>query len=165
MAKNFDIGQKVVYPTHGVGKIISIENQRLLGKEVKMYVIDFLKDKMVLKIPINRAKLDGLRSLTDASDLKGIYSLLQTKAQTSNHKMWSRRAQEYNDKIHSGNIIHVAEVVRDLYRDKESISSYSERSIYNTALQRLAKEISELENTGIEDITDRLISILDSKIA
>ena len=160
----FTIGERVVYPSHGVGEIINIENQKIGDIEVMVYVISFPSDKMILKVPVNRATLSGLRTLVSKSDLSKIYLTLQSKPKSGN-RMWSRRAQEYENKINSGDIIAIAEVVRDLYKNVDNDRSYSERTIYESALNRLAGELAVLEDINPTEAIDKLIEVLKEKIA
>lgn len=166
MAKkpSFKVNDKVVYPSHGVGEIIDIETQTIGGMEISVYVINFANDKMVVKVPINRAEQSGLRPLMDKSQIDTIFETLNGKPKTGN-RMWSRRAQEYETKINSGDIIAVAEVVRDLYKNVDSDRSYSERTIYESALNRLADEIAELQSTSKQEASAKLIDILKEKTA
>ena len=162
-APQFKIKDRVVYPSHGVGEITNIETQDIAGTKIQVYVISFPQDKMTLRVPVSRAAISGLRNITNRGDLEKIYSTLQTKPKVGN-KMWSRRAQEYEDKINSGNVIAIAEVVRDLYKNVDSDRSYSERTIYESALNRLASEIAILENISTGDATAKLIEILKEKM-
>lgn len=159
----FKIGESVVYASHGVGEIISIEDQNIAGTEIKVYVISFPHDKMILKVPINRSKASGLRSLITKNDMDEVLAILQTKPKVGN-KMWSRRAQEYEAKINSGNITYIAEVVRDLYRNIDGDRSYSERVIYENALNRLASELAILKKTTITEAVSFLTNILKDRI-
>ena len=160
----FKINQKVVYPSHGVGEIVDVEKQVIGGMELNVYVISFPQDKMMLRVPVSRAEATGLRALVGEDSINDIYSTLQGRARQGN-KMWSRRAQEYETKINSGNIIHIAEVVRDLYKNVDSNRSYSERTIYEQALKRLAGELAILEDIKQEDAVDKLVEILKEKSA
>jgi CarD family transcriptional regulator len=160
----FDIGDKVVYPSHGVGEIVAIETQTISSFELKVYVISFLQDKMTLRVPVNRASASGLRAISNRSDVDKIYKTLKGKPKQGN-RMWSRRAQEYETKINSGDLIAVAEVVRDLYKNVDSDRSYSERTIYESALNRLAAELALLENIKTNDAVDKLIDFLKQKVA
>lgn len=166
MSKNlaFKIGEKVVYPSHGVGEIINVETQAIGGIELQVYAISFPQDKMVLRVPVTRAAASGLRPLADRCDLSKIYDTLQSKPRQGN-RMWSRRAQEYEGKINSGDIVAVAEVVRDLYKNVDSDRSYSERTIYESAVNRLAGELALLEDINQEDAITKLIDVLKEKIA
>jgi CarD family transcriptional regulator len=160
--QNFDIGDQVVYPAHGVGEIVNIEDQVIADRSIRVYVISFLQEKMMLRVPINRAKSIGLRPLVAKESIKTIYKALKDSAKQGN-KMWSRRAQEYEGKINSGDVIAIAEVVRDLYKNVDSERSYSERTIYESALSRLSKEIAILENVGYTEAKEKLIELLKEK--
>jgi CarD family transcriptional regulator len=160
----FKVGDKVVYPSHGVGEIIELETQLIAGSEIKLYVISFAQEKMVLRVPITRAESAGLRNLIGQDTVTKIYSVLKGKAKIGN-KMWSRRAQEYETKINSGDVLSIAEVVRDLYKNIDTDRSYSERNIYEIALSRLAKELAILENTAQDIAIEKLIELLRDKVA
>lgn len=160
----FEIGSRVVYPSHGVGEVVDIKQQDIAGHQIEVYVIDFPQDKMTLKVPVKRASASGLRTLANKSDVTKIYSTLQSKPKQGN-RMWSRRAQEYENKINSGDIIALTEVVRDLYKNVESDRSYSERTIYELALLRLANELAVLEGTTNETATQKLVDLLKEKLA
>lgn len=162
--QKFQVGDKVVYPSHGVGEIINIDSQRFVGKELKFYVISFPTDKMILKIPISKKNISGLRLVSYKTNVSEIYNILRSQPQPGN-RMWSRRAQEYESKINSGNIAAVAEVVRDLYKNVEADRSYSERTIYESALIRLAGELAILESLKCEEIIEKLVGILKEKNA
>ena len=144
----FKVGERVVYPSHGVGEIIQIESQAIGEIKLEVYVISFPHDKMTLRVPVSRATASGLRTLATKSDVNNVYNILNDKPKRGN-KMWSRRAQEYETKINSGQIEAIAEVVRDLYKNVDNDRSYSERTIYESALNRLATEIAVLENIAI----------------
>lgn len=132
----------VVYPAHGVGKIISIEKQEVAGVELELFVISFEKDKMTLRVPTNKATEVGMRSLSSPDVVAHALNTLKGKARVKK-AMWSRRAQEYEQKINSGDLIAIAEVVRDLHRaDDQREQSYSERQLYEAALERLTREVA-----------------------
>lgn len=142
---NFRKGEYVVYPAHGVGMIEGVETAVISGMEVKLYAITFEKDRMRLKIPVKKAQTSGLRRLSSTSRLKDAIKTLKGRARIR-RTMWSRRAQEYETKINSGDPIAIAEVLRDLKRSNDdSEQSYSERQIYQSALERLAREIAAVE--------------------
>lgn len=159
----FKIGQRIVYPAHGVGKITNIENHTIAGTEIKVYVISFPQDKMTLKVPVSRATVVGLRAVASKKDLDLIYSTLQGKPKQGN-RMWSRRAQEYEGKINSGNIVAVAEVLRDLHKNVDNDRSYSERTLYEAALNRLAGELAILENIDSAEAINKLVEVLREKL-
>ena len=132
----------VVYPAHGVGQIISIEEQEIAGLKLELFVISFEKDKMTLRVPTNKAAEVGMRTLSSPDVVTKAMSTLKGKARVKK-AMWSRRAQEYEQKINSGDLIAIAEVVRDLHRaDDQREQSYSERQLYEAALERLTREVA-----------------------
>ncbi len=132
----------VVYPAHGVGRIISIEEQEVAGFKLELFVISFEKDKMTLRVPTHKATEVGMRSLSSPDVVAHAMKTLRGKAKIKK-AMWSRRAQEYEQKINSGDLIAIAEVVRDLHRaDDQREQSYSERQLYEAALERLTREIA-----------------------
>lgn len=162
--KEFKVGEKVVYPSHGVGEVISIENQEISGFALQVYVISFENDKMTLRVPVSRASSTGLRSVVKQNDVQKIYDTLRSRPKQGN-RMWSRRAQEYENKINSGDLISISEVVRDLFRNVDSDRSYSERTIYESALYRLASEIAVLEDIDKETAVMKLVEVLKEKLA
>ena len=132
----------VVYPAHGVGQIVSIEEQEIAGLSLELFVVSFEKDKMTLRVPTNKATEVGMRSLSSPDVVSKAMSTLKGKAKVKK-AMWSRRAQEYEQKINSGDLIAIAEVVRDLHRsDEQREQSYSERQLYEAALERLTREVA-----------------------
>jgi len=161
----FGVGSYVVYPTHGVGRITDLESQEIAGHQLKLYVIAFEKDKMVLRVPLSRAKATGLRSLSSKTELEGAVQTLKQKAKIAKG-MWSKRAQEYESKINSGNITFLAEVVRDLHRNVDHPErSYSERVIYENAFGRLVKEFAVVEALDAEKAAEKIIKVLTKKAA
>ena len=131
----------VVYPAHGVGQIVSIEEQEIAGITLELFVISFEKDKMTLRVPTNKATEIGMRSLSSPDVVSKAMTTLKGKAKVK-RAMWSRRAQEYEQQINSGDLIAIAEVVRDLHRaDDQREQSYSERQLYEAALERLTREV------------------------
>ena len=156
----FNSGDFVVYPAHGVGKVSDISKQKIAGSELELIVVNFAKDKMTLRIPMAKVESVGLRKISEASTMNDALNILKGKAKVKK-VMWSRRAQEYENKINSGNPVAVAEVVRDLYRSENlAEQSYSERQIYEQALDRLASEVAVCDNTSTEEATKKLLSIL-----
>ncbi len=141
----------VVYPAHGVGQIVSIEKQEVAGLELELFVINFVKDKMTLRVPTNKAADVGMRSLSSPDVVEKAMTTLKGKARVK-RAMWSRRAQEYEAKINSGDLIAIAEVVRDLHRnDEQREQSYSERQLYEAALDRLTRELAAVNKDMDED--------------
>ena len=156
----FNSGEYVVYPTQGVGKVTNITKQTIAGHELELLVVNFDKDKMTLRVPM--AKLDqvGIRKISDETTMKEALATLKGKPRVKKI-MWSRRAQEYENKINSGNPIAIAEVVRDLYRkDNLAEQSYSERQIYEQALGRLANEYAVCHSISADEATKQLIEVL-----
>lgn len=132
----------VVYPAHGVGRIINIEEQEIAGATLELYVIDFEKDKMTLRVPTAKSESVGMRKLSDTAAVEQAMKTLKGRARVK-RTMWSRRAQEYEAKINSGDLVLIAEVVRDLFRsDRQPEQSYSERQLYEAALARMAREVA-----------------------
>jgi len=161
----YKVGHHVVYPTHGVGKIMAEETQMIGDVELRMLVISFEKDKMTLRVPVARATAAGLRPVSSLDQIKKVFVTLKSRARTS-RGMWSRRAQEYEAKINSGNIFSIAEVVRDLHQNvDQSERSYSERMIYESALARLVGELAASESTDHKAATDKLMKLLRGKVA
>ncbi len=139
---DFRPNEYVVYPAHGVGQIVSIERQEIAGISLELFVINFEKDKMTLRVPTHKATEIGMRSLSSPDVVDRALATLKGKARVKK-AMWSRRAQEYEQKINSGDLIAIAEVVRDLHRtDEQREQSYSERQLYEAALERLTREVA-----------------------
>jgi len=159
--ESFSEGDYVVYPTHGVGKVESIELQRIAGHELELFVITFDRDRMTLRVPVPKAKKSGLRKLSSPVIMDTALSTLRGRAKVK-RAMWSRRAQEYEAKINSGDPISIAEVVRDLHRNaNQPDQSYSERQIYEAALERLASELAAVESIEPLMATQKLEKLLD----
>lgn len=157
---SFNPGDYVVYPAHGVGKVADINKQKVAGTELELIVVNFAKDKMTLRIPMSKAETTGLRQISAADTMNDALGVLKGKAKVKK-VMWSRRAQEYENKINSGSPVAIAEVVRDLHRSENlAEQSYSERQIYEQALDRLANEYAVCENLTSADATKKLLEIL-----
>jgi CarD family transcriptional regulator len=145
----FRTGEFIIYPAHGLGKIVSIEEQEIAGFKLELFVVSFQKEKMTLRVPVAKVAQVGMRKLSEPAMILRALDVLTGRARIK-RTMWSRRAQEYEAKINSGDIIAVAEVVRDLYRSEaQPEQSYSERQLYEQALDRLMSEVS-----AVDDITD-----------
>jgi CarD family transcriptional regulator len=141
----FKTNEFIVYPAHGVGQIQAIEEQEVAGATLELFVINFAKDKMTLRVPTAKIAAVGMRKLADATMVKRALDTLKGRARIK-RTMWSRRAQEYEAKINSGDIVAIAEVVRDLFRsDAQPEQSYSERQLYEAALDRLSREIAAVQ--------------------
>ena len=155
----------VVYPAHGVGKIVSIEEQEVAGMKLELFVISFDKDKMTLRVPTAKASSVGMRSLSSPDLVDEALKTLKGKAKVK-RAMWSRRAQEYEQKINSGDLISIAEVVRDLHRaEDQPEQSYSERQLYEAALERLTREVAAVESLDEAKAAARVDSALMKKAA
>ena len=147
--QGYKTGESVVYPAHGVGTIIAIEEQEVAGFKLELFVILFEKDKMTLRVPTHKATDIGMRSLSSPDLVTKALDTLKGKARVK-RAMWSRRAQEYEQKINSGDLMAIAEVVRDLHRtDDQREQSYSERQLYEAALERLTREVAAV--AGVDE--------------
>lgn len=162
---DFHPDEFVVYPSHGVGKIVSIEEQEIAGTHMELFVIAFEQDKMTLRVPTAKAESVGMRGLSSPDVVSKALDTLKGRARVK-RAMWSRRAQEYEQKINSGDLISIAEVVRDLHRnDDQREQSYSERQLYEAALERLTREVAAVD--GIDEVKaqQRVGDVLISRAA
>jgi CarD family transcriptional regulator len=156
----FKIGEQVVYPAHGVGRITAIEEQEIAGSKLELYIVDFEREKLRLKVPTNRAEQKGMRRLADRGLIEHAMKVIRGRARIK-RTMWSRRAQEYDAKINSGDLIAVAEVVRDLYRsDRQPEQSYSERQLFEQALLRMARELAAVRKVDDDQSVKELSEFL-----
>jgi CarD family transcriptional regulator len=156
----FKTNEWIVYPAHGVGRIVGIEEQEIAGISLELFVITFEKDKMTLRVPTGKSQSVGMRKLAEEPTLKKALETLRGKARVK-RTMWSRRAQEYEAKINSGDLISIAEVVRDLYRsDSQPEQSYSERQLYEAALDRMARELAAVEKLDERGAVQRITEVL-----
>ncbi len=158
--QGFKTGEYIVYPSHGVGQITAIEEQKVAGLSLELLVISFDKDKMTLRVPVAKIPSVGMRKLADAAVVKKSLETVQGRPRVK-RTMWSRRAQEYEAKINSGDLVSISEVVRDLYRsDTQPEQSYSERQLYEAALDRMAREIAAVnkcsETEAVKQIEENL---------
>jgi len=161
----FKANDHVVYPTHGVGKITKVEEQEVAGMKLEVFVITFDKDKMTLRVPTAKAKAVGMRKLASPDTLANALNTLKGRARIK-RTMWSRRAQEYEAKINSGDLVSIAEVVRDLHRASgQPEQSYSERQLYEAALARMARELAAVERIDEQAAVKRLEGALLKKAA
>ena len=159
-ALGFRVNEHIVYPAHGVGLIVEISAQEIAGMSLELFVINFEKEKMVLRVPIDKAEQTGMRKLADNKVMDGAIRTLKGRARVK-RTMWSRRAQEYEAKINSGDLIAIAEVVRDLFRNEnQPEQSYSERQLYEAALERMAREVATVEKTTEDAAIVKLEAIL-----
>ena len=160
----FKAGERVVYPVHGVGTVEGVETQSIGGMDISLYSICFEKDRMRLKLPVQKAMNSGLRKLASTDQLQAAMKTLEGRARIK-RTMWSRRAQEYEAKINSGDPVSIAEVLRDLKRaNDDTEQSYSERQIYQSALERLAREVAAVESIDESLATEQLEDVL-TKVA
>jgi CarD family transcriptional regulator len=158
----FGTGDFVVYPTHGVGKINAVEMQEIAGYTLNVFVIHFEKDRMTLRVPVGKAKGSGLRRLSTRKEMDAALAKLKGRSK-ARRTMWSRRAQEYEAKINSGDPASIAEVVRDLYRNVgQPEQSYSERQIYQAALDRLVREFAAVEKIDETTAVQRVEEMLNA---
>ena len=156
----FKTGEFIVYPAHGVGKIVGIETQEVAGLKLDLFVISFVKDKMTLRVPTGKSQSVGMRKLAEEATVKRAMETLKGRARIK-RTMWSRRAQEYEAKINSGDLVAIAEVVRDLYRsESQPEQSYSERQLYEAALDRMAREIAAVEKLDERGAVQRITEVL-----
>ena len=156
----FDVGDYVVYPKHGVGRVIELQKSEIAGMQLELYVLRFEKEKMTLRVPTNKAEGVGMRKLSSDKTLKEALQVLTTKPKVK-RTMWSRRAQEYEAKINSGDLVSIAEVTRDLFRPEDQPEqSYSERQIFEAASSRLARELAAMEKTDEPAALKKILDVL-----
>ena len=156
----FKPNQHIVYPAHGVGVVTSVDQEVIAGFDIEVYTVHFEQDKMTLRVPTVKAATSGMRALSGELTLKDAFTTLKGRARIK-RTMWSRRAQEYEAKINSGDLILVSEVVRDLHRtDAQPEQSYSERQLYERAIDRMVREVAairkESSDAALEDVLDTL---------
>ena len=162
---DFSPNEFVVYPAHGVGKIVKVEKQEVAGFELELFVIAFEKDKMTLRVPTHKATDVGMRALATPDVVSHAMKTLRGKAKVKK-AMWSRRAQEYEQKINSGDLIAIAEVVRDLHRnDEQREQSYSERQLYEAALERLTREVAAVNGMDELGAQKHVDGVLETRAA
>jgi CarD family transcriptional regulator len=158
----FSPGQFVVYPAHGVAQVVSIETQRVGNEEFKVLVVTIDADRLVVSVPLNKVKRSGLRRLSSRKVMQSAFTTMKGRANKS-RGLWSRRAIDYASKIKSGDLVTIAEVVRDLYRRPDQPErSYSERLIFEQAFDRLAREVAAIEETQVAEATTKLAKLLDA---
>ena len=150
-APAFDVGDYVVYPKHGVGRVIELQKEEIAGMQLELYVLRFEKERMTLRVPVNKVESIGMRKLSSDKTLKEAMETLKGKPKVK-RTMWSRRAQEYEAKINSGDLIAISEVVRDLYRsDDQPEQSYSERQLFEQAMDRMSREIGAVNKLTLTE--------------
>ena len=161
-ALSFDVGDYVVYPKHGVGKVTEIQNTEIAGTQLDLYVLRFEKERMTLRVPVGKADSVGMRKLSSDKTMKDALETLKGKPRVK-RTMWSRRAQEYEAKINSGDLTSIAEVTRDLFRaDDQPEQSYSERQIFEAASSRLARELAAMEQVDEPTALKQILEILNA---
>lgn len=161
-AATFQVGDIVVYPTHGVGQVQGIEDMPVAGMSLKVIIVTFEENRMTLRVPVNKAASSGLRKLASQDLIKEALDVLRGRARIK-RTMWSRRAQEYEQKINSGDPLNIAEVVRDLHRNAgQPDQSFSERQIYEQALDRLAAELAAIDRTDKATAVEKLLGVMKS---
>ncbi|WP_293940134.1 CarD family transcriptional regulator [Sphingomonas sp.] len=161
-ALSFDVGDYVVYPKHGVGRVVELQNTEIAGMRLDLYVLRFEKERMTLRVPVGKADAVGMRKLSSDKTMKDALETLKGKPRVK-RTMWSRRAQEYEAKINSGDLTSIAEVTRDLFRaDDQPEQSYSERQIFEAASSRLARELAAMEQVDEPTALKQILEILNA---
>ena len=159
----FKIGETVVYPKHGVGEIIKVESMEISSIKTQFYVVKMEQSKLTIRVPLDKQKEVGLRKISSKKIIEEVFNILKLKPKIR-RIMWSRRAQEYEAKIYSGDPVRISEVVRDLFRkNTQSEQSYSERQMFQVAIERLAREVAAVEKTDYFQSTEKIESILNNK--
>src|SRR6201990_2565311 len=160
-ALSFVVGDYVVYPKHGVGRVIELQSQEIAGAKLELYVLRFEKERMTLRVPTNKAEAVGMRKLSSSVTMGEALATLKGKPKVK-RTMWSRRAQEYEAKINSGDLVSIAEVTRDLFRaDDQPEQSYSERQIFEAASSRLARELAAMKEVEEPTALKKILRILN----
>ena len=157
----FAAGDYIVYPSHGVGRITGIESQHIAGIELEMYVVSFENERLILRVPVDKVAKSGMRKLSSREKITSALETLKIRVRPRRNVMWSRRAQEYEAKINSGDPLAIAEVVRDLHRNAgQPDQSFSERQIYEAAMDRLSAELAALDKTDKPTAATKLTTFL-----
>ena len=160
---DFKNGETVVYPKHGVGEIIKTETMEIASIKTNFYVVKMEQSKLIIRVPLDKQEEVGLRKISSKKTMDEVFSTLKLKPKIR-RIMWSRRAQEYDAKIYSGDPIKIAEVVRDLFRkNTQAEQSYSERQMFQVAIERLARELAAVEKTDYFQSTEKIESLLRNK--
>ena len=164
-ALSFDVGDYVVYPKHGVGRVVELQSTEIAGTRLDLYVLRFEKERMTLRVPVGKADAVGMRKLSSDKTMRDALDTLKGKPKVK-RTMWSRRAQEYEAKINSGDLVSIAEVTRDLFRaDDQPEQSYSERQIFEAASSRLARELAAMEQIDEPGALVKIHEILNAAAA
>jgi CarD family transcriptional regulator len=156
----FAAGDYIVYPSHGVGRITAIEKETIAGIDLEMFVVSFEQDRLILRVPVDKVAKSGMRKLSSKEKIHSALETLKTRIKPRRSVMWSRRAQEYEAKINSGDPVAIAEVVRELHKTEDQEQSYSERQMYRAALERLAREVAAIDRTDEVQATAKLEKVL-----
>ena len=163
VAQEFKAGDNIVYPTHGVGRILTVEKFQYDLVEEQLYVIQFFQDKLTIRVPFSKVKLIGLRDITSNPTMARTLTNLKQKPKIKK-AMWSRRAQEYDQKINSGDIRLLSDVVRDLFRkDDQTEQSYSERQMFQVAFERYTREYAISYAIKFEEASEKILEILNNR--
>src|SRR3546814_116868 len=164
-ALNFDVGDYVVYPKHGVGRVVELQSTDIAGMQLELYVLRFEKERMTLRVPTNKAESVGMRKLSSDKTMQEALATLKGKPRVK-RTMWSRRAQEYEAKINSGDLVSIGEVPRDRSRaDDQPEQSYSDVQIVDTASSRLARELAAMEQVDEPAALEKILEILNKAAA
>ena len=156
----FNIGELVIFPKHGVGEIKSVSSIEISNIKTICYIIQMEQDRLIIRVPIDKQDEVGLRKIASKKKIEEVFNILEQKPKIRKI-MWSRRAQEYDSKIHSGDPIKIGEVIRDLFRkNNQPEQSYSERQMFQVALERLAREVAAIEKTDYFNATEKIENIL-----
>ena len=159
----FKIGEIVVYPKHGVGEITKLESMELANIKTKFYIVKMEQARLTIRVPLEKQKEVGLRKISSKKIIDEVFNVLRLKPKIR-RIMWSRRAQEYDTKIYSGDPVKIAEVIRDLFRkNSQPEQSYSERQMFQVALERLAREVAAVEKTDYFQATEKIENTLYNK--
>ena len=163
VSQEFKAGDNIVYPTHGVGRILTVEKFQYDFVEEQLYVIQFFQDKLTIRVPFSKVKLIGLRDITSKPTMARTFTNLKQKPKIKK-AMWSRRAQEYDQKINSGDIRLLSDVVRDLFRkDDQTEQSYSERQMFQVAFERYTREYAISYSIKFEEASVKILEVLNSR--
>jgi CarD family transcriptional regulator len=161
--QKFKVDTNIIYPAHGVGYITEIEKQEIAGVDIELFVIEFEHEKMKLRVPVAKAAAAGMRNLAPAKKVDEMMKLIQGKPRIK-RTMWSRRAQEYEAKINSGDLQAVCEVVRDLFRPADQPEqSYSERQLFEQARERFGREVAAVRKKTLDEAIDEIMANLDKR--
>lgn len=156
----FGIGEKAVYPAHGVGEILSIERRDIMGKNMEVYVMKIIERDMTILIPVAKSREVGLRRVMEDSEVDAVFHVLRQRRRVCDNQTWNRRFREYSDKIRTGSAVEIAHVLRDLYllRSGKSLS-YGEKRMLNTAMELLSQEIAVARGQKTCQAQEQILSV------